>query len=339
MGILWAKKDFKLTSSGVSEVVKTRIGGIDQYLLIQTENVNSPVLLMLHGGPGFPLPGVSNRSRDFAMVTTTKKLVKHYTLVFWDQRGAGKTFNHHVPTETYNLSQFIQDAKEVIHYLKSRFNQRCIHLAGHSWGSILGLRLAQEIPNELHSYIGFSQIINWVKNDRLCLQWTLQKARSLHHAKAVAALEACGEPPFVTSVKQWQTLRIWMARFNSMIYTDEQVRHPGIKLIMSILLRSPDYSFSDLINTFRGFQHSYTQSLIEEFAQIDFAASIPRLDIPIIFIHGRKDVHVYGDMVEEFYRKLDAPQGKQFIWKDKSSHMFHPEDAEANEHTLICLLK
>ncbi|MCL1702609.1 alpha/beta hydrolase [Lysinibacillus sp. Bpr_S20] len=338
MGLLWAKKDFKLSASGVSEVVKTRIGGINQYLLIQTENINNPILLMLHGGPGFPIPGVSNRSRDFAMVTTTKELVKHYTVVFWDQRGAGKTYSRKVSSETYTLSQFIQDAKEVIHYLKSRFNQKRIYLAGHSWGSIMGLRLAQEIPNDLHGYIGFSQIINWVENDRLCLQWTLQKARSLRNSKAVAALEACGEPPFVTSVKQWTTLRTWMARYNSMIYTDEQV-NPGMKLIMSILLRSPEYSIIDIINTFRGFQLSYTQALIEEFAQIDFANTITRLDIPVMFIHGRKDLHVYGKIVEEFYMKLDAPQGKQFIWKDKSSHMFHPEDAEENERTLICLLQ
>jgi len=338
MGLLWAKKDFELTSKGVSEVVKTRIGGIDQYLLIQTESVNHPVLLMLHGGPGFPVPGVSNRSRDFAMVTTTKELVKHYTLVFWDQRGAGKTFNRHVSMDTFNLSQFIQDAKEVIHYIKIRFNQERIYLAGHSWGSILGLRLAQEIPNELHGYIGFSQIINWAENDRLCLQWTLQKARSLGHTKAISALEACGEPPFVTSVKQWSKLRMWMARYNSMIYTDDQVKHPGMKLVMSILSRSPDYSISDIINTFRGFGRSYTQALIEDFAQIDFAVTIPRLDIPVTFIHGSKDVHVYGHLVEEFYKKLDAPRGKHFIWKDKSSHMFHLEDAEDNERTLIRML-
>jgi hypothetical protein len=54
MGILFPKRDFTVSKSGISSVEKVKIGGIDQYLLIQSENINHPLLLILHGGPGLP---------------------------------------------------------------------------------------------------------------------------------------------------------------------------------------------------------------------------------------------------------------------------------------------
>lgn len=335
MGLYFAKKDFDISPSGISEVKKLAIGGMDQYVLIQSEHLSNPVLLMLHGGPGMPVPGVSNRSRDYALATTTKELVQHYTLVFWDQRGAGKSYSPGIRKNTFNLEQFIADAKEVVQFLKKRFHKNKIYIAGHSWGSVLGLRLAHENPSDFYAYIGISQLINWVENDRLCLQWALRKAKVANHQKAIRELMGCGEPPYLKSVEQWSTLRKWLAKYNAMIYSDSRVKHPGMKLALSIILRSPDYSLSNIMNTFKGFQASYTQRMIEDFAAIDYGKTIPRIELPVIFIHGRKDLQVYGELLERYYQLLDAPAGKKLFWMENSSHMFHPDDAREIERTLI----
>lgn len=43
------------TDLGIQENTYVTIGGIEQYLQIRGEDRNNPVILWLHGGPGFPL--------------------------------------------------------------------------------------------------------------------------------------------------------------------------------------------------------------------------------------------------------------------------------------------
>lgn len=202
-------------------------------------------------------------------------------------------------------------------------------------GSIIGLRLAAEIPEQIYAYVGISQIINWVENDKLCLEWTLQQADARGVKKAREELLSCGEPPYVDSVKQWGTLRKWMGRFDSMIYEDETTKSPGMKAAMSLLFRSPDYSLRDVMNTIQGFRSIYTNRMIEDFAALQLEHTIKSVKIPVTFIHGKQDVHVYGRLVEAFFEKLEAPAGKRLIWMDKSSHMFHLDDARRIEQELI----
>ncbi|MEC0094354.1 alpha/beta fold hydrolase [Paenibacillus macquariensis] len=121
-------------------------------------------------------------------------------------------------------------------------------------------------------------------------------------------------------------------------YSDDNVKHPGMRLALDLMLRSPDYSIKDIFNTIRGFQRSYTQRIIEDFAEIDFSKTIERIDIPVVFIHGRKDVHVYGELTDKYYNSLVAPAGKELLWMEKSSHMFHPDDAKEIENILINIL-
>jgi len=274
MRIFSKGKDFNVSDSGISTVEMIEINGIRQAILIQAERVDNPVLLFFHGGPGMPVPGVSSRSRDYTVATTTKELVKHYVLVFWDQRGTGKSYHPDIPKESMNLKQFVSDAEGVVDYLRKHFNRDKILIAGHSWGSIIGLSLASRIPDKLYSYVGISQIVNWPENDRLSREWALTKARRTRNKKAIKALTQLGEPPYRQSFEQWGVLRKWLMKFNSMIYTDNTVKHPGMKRVILDMLRSPDYSLGDIYNTFyKGFRLSYTQQMIEDFSTVDFVKS------------------------------------------------------------------
>ena len=59
------------------------IGGIDQWIQIGSGNPDLPVLLYLHGGPG---------GTSVPAAAAWKPWEEHFTLVHWDQRGAGRTF-------------------------------------------------------------------------------------------------------------------------------------------------------------------------------------------------------------------------------------------------------
>ncbi|RHW42025.1 alpha/beta hydrolase [Neobacillus notoginsengisoli] len=335
-GIFAKKADFVVSSNGISSFEKIILGGIEQAVLIQSDNIENPVLLVIHGGPSLPLPGVSSRGRDYTIVTNTKELVRHYTVVFWDQRGTGKSYNKHIPQESMNIKQFVSDANELTDYLIDRFGQEKIFLAGHSWGSTVGLTLASTYPQKFHSYVGLSQIVSWTENDRQSLQWLKNEAKRRGNKKAIRELDSVGEPPFLESFEQWGVIRQWQQRFNTITYSDHEIKHPGLVRITFSMFQSPDYTLKDIYHTFvKGFKLVYHQAFIEELASNNFAESVKELPIPITFIHGRKDFHVNGKVVENYVGQLKAERGKRLIWAEKSAHAFHPDDTKLIEQYLI----
>jgi pimeloyl-ACP methyl ester carboxylesterase len=333
-----AKPDFVISKTGISSVEKVRLGEIDQYILIQAEDTTKPVLLFLHGGPSMPVPGVSNRGKDYTLATNTKELIKNFVLVFWDQRGTGKSYNSRIDQETMTLSQFISDGNELIDFLRERFSREKIFLVGHSWGSLLGLSLVQRFPEKIYSYVGISQIVNWAKNDELVLEWAKNEAVKRKNNKGLAKLNAIGQPPFIESMDQWGEIRKWTMK--RMVYSDDEIKHPGLFKSTIVLWRSKDYSLMDVYNSFiRGFKLVFHLGFIKEIAQVDFNQQLPYVSIPVTFIHGRKDTHLYGQLAEEYYNLLKAEKGKRFIWMDKSSHVFHPDDTKLIEQHIIEELK
>ncbi|MBU4527112.1 MAG: hypothetical protein KUA37_08585 [Desulfomicrobium sp.] len=77
-----------LTDS-LSERVTIQIGGIQQGMFIQSVDPSNPVLLFLHGGPGMV--------EFFMEQSYPTGLHEHFTMVWWEQRGAGMSFSTDIP--------------------------------------------------------------------------------------------------------------------------------------------------------------------------------------------------------------------------------------------------
>jgi len=106
------------------------------------------------------------------------------------------------------------------------------------------------------------------------------------------------------------------------------------------IFQSKDYSLVDVYNSFaKGLKLVYHLDFIKEIANINFKEQIVKVSIPVTFIHGTKDLHVYGELAEDYFKNLEADNGKGFIWLDKSSHAFHPEDTKTIEQNIIEELK
>jgi len=99
-------------------------------MILKGKNVNNPVLLFLHGGPGSP---------EYALMHTDipAGFDELFTVCWWDQRGAGMSYHNKIPLETMTVDQFVEDTAEVARYLTERFGQEKIYLMGHSWGTFL----------------------------------------------------------------------------------------------------------------------------------------------------------------------------------------------------------
>jgi pimeloyl-ACP methyl ester carboxylesterase len=330
--------DFTISENGISMIEDLQIGGIKQSILIQAENPNNPVLLFLHGGPSMPLPGVSCRSADYALAVSTKELVKYFVVVFWDQRGTGKSYQKDITKESLHLEQFITDAVEVTDYLRNRFDKKKIFLVAHSWGTTIGLHLANRYPEKYHSYTAMAQIVSWTENDRLGYRWVMEQAKAENNQKAIQELIKLGEPPYNESFEQWGKLRKWLViKYHSMFYNTGDSLSPTLRKAMNIMLKSKDYSIRDIINSvYTGFKLSYTGgSLLSDLMKNNFLEEVPKVDIPIYFIHGKHETHVFPELLLSYYDKLEAPQGKRWFWLEHSSHAYHPNDARVAEKILI----
>ena len=125
--------------NGIESLENVEMGGVEQTIYLRGHDRNNPVMLFVHGGPGVPETAVA---RTFGL-----RLEEHFVVVHWDQRGAGNSCSPDVPDESLRLQQYLTDTAELVNLLRSRFGVEKIYLVGHSWGSILGVLIA-ELRNE-----------------------------------------------------------------------------------------------------------------------------------------------------------------------------------------------
>lgn len=336
MGFFSRKPDFHIPEDGIDRIDAITLGGIQQSILIQSYSPKNPVLLFLHGGPSMPLPGISSRGKNYTVATNTKELIKHFTVVFWDQRGTGKSYHKDIPQTSMTFEQLVSDAADLTDYLRETFQQNKIFLAAHSFGTLIGMYLVKRHPDKFHSYVGISQIISWTENDREGLEWAKKEAKRRGDFKALNELEAVGDPPFTEGYKQWGVLRKWQMKYSTMVYNDDKIKHPGLAKVSLDMLVSKNYSLKDVFHSFySGFKLIYTDEFIRNIPKIDVQKDVPSVDVPVTFIHGRKDVHVHAHFVEDYLSTLKTNHDKSFIWMEQSAHLFHPDDTALIEQQLI----
>ncbi|WP_051775496.1 alpha/beta fold hydrolase [Paenibacillus tyrfis] len=156
--------------SSVAILEQVTLGGMEQNILVRGRDKRNPVLLFLHGGPGYPQIAYARQYQQ--------ELENHFTVVNWDQRGAGKSYRWGMTEDDLQVNKFVQDTHELTNYLRKTFNQSKIFLAGHSWGSLLGIWTAQKYPDDYYAYIGIGQVANSPEGERLSYEFALREAEA-----------------------------------------------------------------------------------------------------------------------------------------------------------------
>jgi pimeloyl-ACP methyl ester carboxylesterase len=308
------RDDTKITQSlGIESIEKVTLGGVDQWVLIRAEDQSKPVLLWLHGGPGSPtLPLASQHDME---------LVKYFVVVHWDQRGAGKSYSPEIPISSMVVDQFVSDTYELTQLLAKRFDVPKIYLIGHSWGSQVGMLTVARHPGLYYAFIGVGQFVNSTEGDVIGYQFALDQAVSEKNQKALKKLEMVGPPPW-TTVRQRSRNAQWIDAFGGTgrQFTTQDYLHE--------MINSPDYTFRDLFGFIRGMSFSGNTMLANgEYSRVNLFEQAPKVDVPVYFFQGRYDYSTPGDVVEQYYEMLDAPQ-KSLLWFEDSAHFPHWEEPQ-----------
>jgi len=294
----------------INELKRVEIGGIKQSILVKGHNKENPILLMLHGGPGFPLMPFSNK---------LKRLEEEFIVVYWDQRGAGKSYSEEILTNTMTLERFLKDAYEVIQLVKCEYSKERIFLAGHSWGSILGINLAYEYPSEIYAYIGISQVVDYAKGSKVSYQFALKNAKEKNMNDKVEKLIEIGEPPFKEGVTEISLVSSYVFEFGGAYHTPVDIG--------GIIGSSEVYSTIDMDNTNKGMEFSAI-NLIETIGETNLVKDKKlAFETPIIFLCGKYDYIVPSEVVLDYYEIVKAPV-KEVIWMNESAHFCYLEETE-----------
>ncbi|HYD46624.1 MAG TPA: alpha/beta hydrolase [Phenylobacterium sp.] len=174
-----------------------RINGQDQWVAVRGRDRKNPVLLILHGGPGFP---TSFMAPAFAAWE------ERFTVVHWDQPGGGATYSKNAADQgRLTHARYVADGLAVAEWLRGHLGVEQIALLGTSWGSALGVMMIQRRPELFFAYAGAAQAVSGPQGDRVGYEMALAAARERGDATGVAALEKIGTPP-------WPSLQEFLVR-------------------------------------------------------------------------------------------------------------------------------
>lgn len=293
---------------GIDEMRTVELGGLKQWIHVRGSDRANPILLFLHGGPGSPMMPESwvwqRPWEDF------------FTVVQWDQRGAGKTFASagSKPDPNMTIAEMQSDTEQLIAWLRKTYGRKKIFLLGHSWGSILGVRVAQSKPQWLYAYIGVGQVVNGRQNEVVGYRETLARAQSLGNEEAIQALKALApypNPDGPTPIAKVAAERKWDVALGGMLYGKSADDASDIWSL------SPDYTDADIKAAQIG-EFSAVQILLPEMAQVDFTHTT-KFDCPVIIFAGADDRTTPESLSEAYFNSISAPQ-KKFFKIQKAAH-------------------
>ena len=291
------------TPDAISELMPIEIGGMEQWILIRVEVRSNPILLWLHGGPGSAQMPV-----HYAF---NKDLEKEFVVVHWDQRGAGKSNHNGFSEESMTLDRFIEDAHELTQYLKEHFEREKIYLLGHSWGTQLGILTVQRYPDDYQAYISVSQVVHPQRADRISYEWLKQQVGENGSKQQKRKFKGLGDPPFEEH-DRYVTFAKMKDSFGG-----------GMDVAMGrlawISFGAKEYSFGDYAKWLRGANRG-SGPMWEKLRDFDLFRDVPSLEVPTWFIVGENDYNTPAELVEEYYRFVDVPEGKMLNVMDEVAH-------------------
>lgn len=287
---------YAIPATGIDEEAYLPIGGIEQWVTIRGWNRNNPVLLFLHGGPG----DVTN-PWSYALFAPWEK---QFTVVQWDERGSGRTLARNGPGigPTITLDRITQDGIELADYLRRHLGKPKVVLAGHSFGSLVALRMVHQRPELFYAYVGTGQVSDERRNYEVAFQALMKKARETGDQEAIADLNRVGPPPYAKGDGyrvQWR----WANEFEG-----------ADRFLMGTigwLLTAPGYSAQDFISGEDGEVLS-ADHLVGEHPKMGPRELGCNFAVPVFIFQGAEDFTTPTALAREYFACIRAPH-KEFV--------------------------
>ena len=268
------------------------IGGIPQWIAIQGKENANPAILYLHGGPG---------EAQSPFLNSFAPWEQDFTVINWDQRGAGKTFEKNgEATPDLTLERLTADAVEVTRLALNRLGKRKLVLVGQSFGAMLGLMVVRRAPELYYAFVGTGQFVNNALTMEYRERWARQQATAAHDEAGLKALDDVQ----TLSVNDWKRIgasRKWMLLGPDQDYLKLQTDFMG----------SPDHPKPEAQAWVKGYGFESSKIAAESIV-FDAITAAPELPVPYILIQGRED-HITPFEPARAYWQMVRSKGKAFV--------------------------
>lgn len=290
------------------------IGGIKQWITIKGDSCTNPVVLFVHGGPGNPMSLFSD--------DLYKEWEHEFTIVQWDQRSAGKTFEANqksseiTPEDLTNnelsLPLIAADGIEVAEYLRQALHKEKVIITAASWGSAVGIKMISKRPDLFYFYVGLSQLVNYDTNLLTSYQRALGIAQQNNDKNALEFLQSAGTPPWKNPRnfgKLRKITRIYEAKVTDQPLPMKAAAEYQTEAAQTAYGFGEEFSFMKFVGM-NG--DGMAQTIQLDKTDINFK-------IPVHLIQGKEDLLTSPEVTGKYFVTLKAP-AKSYLLVEKSGH-------------------
>ncbi|MBL4638982.1 MAG: alpha/beta hydrolase [Kordiimonadaceae bacterium] len=320
--------------NGIDQLEAPMINGARQWVQIRGEDKENPVILFIHGGPGNAMMPLN------AMFQPLWE--EDFTVVQWDQRGAGKSVSDPysgapIPMGS-DIQQYVDDAVEVAQYVLSETGHQKLIVIGHSWGSVVGVGLAQQRPDLLHAYVGTGQVVDMLETERATFEMALAEARLLENEEAIAELEAI-QPYPQSTVSEKDDLKMLDIFMTSRLWAGALLQEGRASEgnFLAAIFTNPAYSISEAVNLLFGyvnFDAPEKTHMLRVLMTTDITTQLLGLQVPVVFLEGRHDHITESSLIYKAFEKISSKE-KSFHWLEDSGHLSMIQEPELFRDLLV----
>ena len=299
-----ATSNAQTSGARIDQTAFVPIGGIEQWISIRGDDRANPVLLVVHGGPG---------EVQWPQAEIYKPWEKAFTVVQWDQRGAGHTFGRYgTKTPDVTLARISMDGVELAEYLCRDLGKKKIIVLGHSWGSIVATRMVQTRPDLFAAYVGTGQVTSWAAMVNTQYDLVLAKARRDGDQTSIRQIEA--DRPDPANARQYFS-------FSSKYHVRSLWPASDQAWLQHLRSQLPELQASNP-EQFKYFEEG-SAFQAEHVLPDQLATNLPRtacdIDIAYFVIQGKDDIVTPTQAAVEYFKCIKAPK-KELILIANAGH-------------------